>query len=122
MINKIETKNMIENFKAENRLKICNQSFSNEIDLDKYIKWGALARIIFVDCKFKEIDLFGKVIGSCDFKTCNFNNIIFRKCQFSNCRFQNCQIVESNLTRAKFFDSSFINCQFQNVDLAASNF
>ena len=101
----------------ENRLKISNQTFSNEIDLDQYIEWNALPGIIFVDCTFEELDLLGKIFGSC-----KFNNLSFRKCQFSNCNFENCQIVNSDLTRAQFEDSSFRNCEFLKSDLAASDF
>ena len=48
----MEIKNRIENFEEESRLKIRNQTFTNEIDLDQYIEWNALAGIIFVDCRF----------------------------------------------------------------------
>ena len=101
----MENKNRIENFEEEIRLKIRNQTFTNEIDLDQYIEWNALARIIFVNCRFEELDLLGKVFGSCDFKDCKFNHLSFRKCQFSNCKFENCQIVNSDLTRAEFYDN-----------------
>ena len=104
----MENKTKIENFEEESRLKIRNQTFSNEIDLDPYLKFNALARIIFLD--------LGKVFGSCDFKNCKFNNLSFRKCQFSNCRFQNCQITNSDLT------CSFRNSQFLKSDLSASDF
>ncbi len=63
---------------SENRLKISNQIFSNEIDLDQYIEWNALAGIIFVNCRFEELDLLGKVFGSCDFKDYKFNHVNFR--------------------------------------------
>ena len=119
---KMENKNMIKNFEEESRLKICNQNFLDEIALDPYVKWNALSRIIFVDCHFEELDLLGKVFGSCDFKNCKFNNLSFRKCQFSNCWFENCHIVNSDLTRAEFHDCSFRNSQFLKSDLAASNF
>jgi uncharacterized protein YjbI with pentapeptide repeats len=118
----MKNKNRIENFEEEIRLKIRNQTFRNEIDLDQYIEWNALAGIIFVNCIFEELDLLGKVFGSCDFKDCKFNHLSFRKCQFSNCRFQNCQIIYSDLTRAEFHDCSFRNSQFLKSDLAASNF
>ena len=118
----MENKNRIENFEEEIRLKIRNQTFRNEIDLDQYIEWNALAGIIFVNCRFEELDLLGKVFGSCDFKDCKFNHLSFRKCQFSNCKFENCQIVNSDLTRAEFDDSSFRNCEFLKSDLAASDF
>jgi uncharacterized protein YjbI with pentapeptide repeats len=108
----MENKNRIENLEEEIRFKIRNQTFTNEIDLDQYIEWNALAGIIFVNCRFEELDLLGKVFGSCDFKDCKFNNLSFRKCQFSNCRFQNCQIINSDLTRAEFHDCSFRNSQF----------
>ena len=90
--------------------------------MDQYIEWNALAGIIFGNCRFEELDLLGKVFGSCDFKDCKFNHLSFRKCQFSNCRFQNCQIINSDLTRAKFHDCSFRNSQFLKSDLVASNF
>lgn len=118
----MEIKNKIENLEEESRLKIRNQTFTNEIDLDQYIEWNALAGIIFGNCRFEELDLLGKVFGSCDFKDCKFNHLSFRKCQFSNCRFQNCQIINSDLTRAKFHDCSFRNSQFLKSDLVASNF
>ena len=118
----MENKNRIENFEEEIRLKIRNQTFTNEIDLDQYIEWNALAGIIFVNCRFEELDLLGKVFGSCDFKDCKFNHLSFRKCQFSNCKFENCQIVNSDLTRAEFDDSSFRNSQFIKRNLAASDF
>ena len=107
---------------SENPLKISNQTFSNEIDLDQYIEWNALSEIIWVDCRFEYLDLLGKVFGSCNFENCKFNNLSLRKCQFSNCNFQNCQIVKSDLSRAQFNDSSFRNCEFLKSDLAASDF
>lgn len=73
-----------------------NQTFSNEIDLDQHIKWNALSLIDFVDGRFEDLDLMGKVFRSCTFKNCKFNNLSFRKCQFSNCNFENCQIVKSD--------------------------
>jgi uncharacterized protein YjbI with pentapeptide repeats len=115
-------KNRIENFEEESRFKIRNQTFSNEIDLDLYIEWNALAGIIFIDCRFEELDLLGTIFGSCDFENCKFKNLSFQKCQFSNCRFQNYQIINSDLTRAQFDDSSFRNSQFLKSDLAASDF
>lgn len=118
----MENKNRIENFEEKIRLKIRNQTFTNEIDLAQYIEWNALAEIIFVNCSFEELDLLGKVFGSCDFKDCKFNNLSFRKCQFSNCKFENCQIVNSDLTRAEFDDSSFRNSQFLKSNLSASDF
>jgi uncharacterized protein YjbI with pentapeptide repeats len=118
----MKNKNRIENFEEESRLKICNQTFTDEIDLDQYIEWNALARIIFVDCKFEELNLLGKVFGSCDFKNCKINHVCFRKCQFSNCKFEHCQIICSDLTRAELHDSIFRNSQFLKSDLAASNF
>ena len=118
----MKNKNSIENFEEEIRFKIRNQTFKNEIDLDQYVEWNALPGIIFVNCRFKELDLLGKVFGSCDFKDCKFNHLSFRKCQFSNCKFENCQIVNSDITRAEFDDSSFRNCEFLQSDLAASDF
>lgn len=107
---------------SENRFKISNQTFSNEIDLDQYIESNALSRMIFVNCKFECLDLLGKVFGSCSFENCKFFNLSFRKCQFSNCDFQKCHIVQSDLSRAEFNDSVFRNCQFLQSDLAASDF
>jgi uncharacterized protein YjbI with pentapeptide repeats len=108
----MEIKSRIENFEEESRFKIRNQTFTNKIDLDQYIEWNALAGRIFVDCTFQELDLLGKVFGSCDFKNC----------QFTNCKFENCQIVNCDLTRAEFGYSSFRNSQFLNSDLRASDF
>ena len=71
----MENKNSIENFEEEIRLKIRNQTFTNEIDLDQYIECNALAGIIFVNCRFEELDLLGKIFGSCDFKNCKFNHL-----------------------------------------------
>ena len=110
----MENKNRIENLEEEIRLKIRNQTFTNEIGLDQYIEWNALAGITFVNCRFEELDLL-EGFGSCDFKDCKFNHLSFRKCQFSNCRFQNCQIIYSDLTRAEFHDCSFRNSQFLKV-------
>ena len=114
--------NRIENFEEEIRLKIRNQIFTNESDLDQDIEWNALAGIIFVNYRFEELDLLEKVFRSCDFKDCKFTHLSFRKCQFSNCKFENCQIVNSDLTRAEFNDRSFRNCEFLKSDLAASDF
>ena len=113
---------MLKSFEKDSRLKINNQTFFDEIDLDHYVAYNALARIIFVDCHFEELDLLGKVFGSCDFKNCTFNNVSFRKCQFSSSRFESCQIRNSDFTRAEFFDGSFKNCNFREVDFAASDF
>ena len=52
----MEIKNRIENFEEESGFKIRNQTFTNEIDLDQYVKWDALSLINFVDCRFEEID------------------------------------------------------------------
>lgn len=106
----------------ENRLKIRNQTFSNKIDLDIYVEWDALSEIIWVDCRFEDLDLLGTIFGSCNFKNCKFNNLSLRKCQFSNCIFQNCQIVKCDLSRAEFNDSNFKNCEFFKSDLYASDF
>ena len=103
-------------------LKISNQTFSNEIELDHYIEWTVLFKIIWVDCRFEDLDLLVKVFGSCNFENCKFNNLSLRKCQFSNCTFQNCQIVKCDLSRAEFDDSNFKNCEFLKSDLYASDF
>ncbi len=108
--------------KRENRLKIRNQTFSNEVDLDTYVEWDALSEIIWVDCRFEDLDLLGTIFGSCNFQNCKFNNLSLRKCQFSNCIFQNCQIVKCDLSRAEFNDSNFKNCEFFKSDLYASDF
>jgi uncharacterized protein YjbI with pentapeptide repeats len=113
---------MIENLEEESRLTIRNQSFLNENNLEKYVKWDAFPGIIFLDCTFEDINLLARVFGSCDLKNCNFNNVNFRKCQFSACQFENCQIVNSDLTRADFSNTSFRNCNFLEVNLRASDF
>ena len=104
----------------DNRLKITNQTFFDEIALNQYVKWGALSRIIFVDCQFDELDLLGKVINSCDFKNCRVTNVSFRKCHFANSRFENCQIKDSDFTRAEFDYCSFRNCEFVKSNLRGS--
>ena len=108
--------------KDKERLMISNQMFSNESDLDQYVEWDAFPGIDFVDCRFEDLDLLGKVFGSCNFENCHFNDVSFRKCVFSNCNLKNCQIVESNLTRAEFSDSRFKNCDFLKSNLQASDF
>lgn len=113
---------MLKSFEKDSRLKINNQTFVDKIDLYHYLDYNALARIIFVDCHFEELDLLGKVFGSCNFKNCTFNNVSFRKCQFLSFRFESCQIRNSDFTRAEFFDVSFKNFNFQEVDFAASDF
>ena len=80
-----------------------------------------MSEIIWVDCRFEDLDLLGKIFGSCNFENCKFNNLSLRKCQFSNCTFQNCQIVKSDLSRAEFNDSTFKNCEFLKSDLYASD-
>ena len=57
----MENKNRIENFEEEIRFKIRNQTFTNEIDLDQYIEWNALAGIIFGNCRFEELDLTTRI-------------------------------------------------------------
>jgi len=57
----MENTNKIENPEEEIPLKIRNQTFTNEINLDQYIEWNALAGIIFVDCKFEELNLLGNI-------------------------------------------------------------
>ena len=104
------------------RLMIINQRFSNERDLDQYVEWDAFPGIDFVDCRFEDLDLLGKVFGSCNFENCKFNDVSLRKCLFSNCNLKNCQIVKSNLTRAEFSDTSFRNCEFLKSNLQASDF
>lgn len=65
---------------SENRLKIRNQTFSNEIDL------------------------LGKIINFCNFKNSKFNDLSFRKCQFGKSTFENCEFVNIDLTRAELVD------------------
>ena len=102
--------------------KISNRTFLNESELDEYVVWDAFPRIDFVNCRFEDLDLLGKVFGSCNFENCQFNDVSLRKCQFSNCNLKNCQIVESDLSRAEFSDSRFKNCGFLKSNLAASDF
>ena len=102
----------IENSEKNARFKIRDLIFRNQINLDQYIKWNALTRLIFVNCRFEKLDLLRKVFGSCDFKDWKFNHLSFRKCEFSNCNFENCQIVNFDITRTEFNDSSFKNWQF----------
>ena len=92
---------------SENRLKIRNQTFSNEIDLDVYVEWNALSRIDFIDCNFKNS---------------KFNDLSFRKCQFGKSTFENCQFVNIDLTRAELGYCKFLNCKFVDCDLSASDF
>ena len=106
----------------ESRLIIQNQDFSNESSLTQYIKYEALARISFINCNFKEIDLMGKVFGKCNFIGCTFNHLNSRKGIISGCHFRDCTITNSDMTRVNFDKSTFINCEFINVDLAASDF
>lgn len=79
---------------SENRLKISNHLFSNEIDLDKYIEWNALSEIIWVDCRFEDLDLLGTIFGSCNFKNCEFLKsdlyaTDFRRCELFQIKFKN---------------------------------
>ena len=57
---------MLKSFEKDIRLKINNQTFFDEMDLDHYVAYDVLARIIFVNCHFEKLDLLGKVFGSCD--------------------------------------------------------
>jgi len=108
--------------KDKEHLMISNQTFSNEIDLDQYVEWDAFPGIDFVDCRFEDLDLLGKVFGSCNFENCKFNDVSLRKCQFSNCNLKNCHFVKSDLSRAEFSDTSFRNCEFLKSNLQASDF
>ena len=79
---------------SENRLKISNHIFSNQIDLDEYIKWNALSEIIWVDCRFEDLDLLGTIFGSCNFKNCEFlkSDLYasdFRRCELFQIKFKN---------------------------------
>jgi hypothetical protein len=58
MKNQMEKKNRIENLEEESRLKICNQTFINKIDLDKSIKWNALVGIILFSLLSRSSSLF----------------------------------------------------------------
>lgn len=107
----------------ESRLLIQNQHFLNESSLAKYyIACEALARISFVNCNFEDVDMIGKVFGSCRFQNCTFNQFDARKAKFSSCHFEGCKITNSDMTRAEFYDTHFKNCEFLGVDLAASDF
>ena len=107
----------------ESRLLIQNQHFLNESSLaEYYIACEALARISFVNCNFEDIDMIGKVFGSCSFQNCTFNQFDARKAKFSSCHFEDCKITNSDMTRAEFYDTHFKNCEFLGVDLAASDF
>ena len=54
--------------------KISNGTFLNESELDEYVVWDAFPRIDFVNCRFEDLDLLGKVFGSCNFENCKFND------------------------------------------------
>ena len=103
---------------SENRFKIKNQTFSNEIDLDMYVEWNVLSRIDFIDCNFQKIDLLGKIINFWNYK---FNDLSFRKCQFGKSTFENCQFFNVDLTRVELGYCKFLNCKFVDCDLSASD-
>lgn len=107
----------------ESRLLILNQYFLNESSLaEYYIACEALARLSFVNCNFEDVDMIGKVFGSCRFQNCTFSQFDARKAKFSSCHFEGCKITNSDMTRAEFYDTYFKNCEFLGVDLAASDF
>jgi hypothetical protein len=62
MKNQMEKKNRIENLEEESRLKICNQTFINKIDLDKSIKWNALVGIILFSL-LSEVRICSNFVG-----------------------------------------------------------
>lgn len=100
-----------------------NCHFINKTSLAKYLlPVEALAKIVFVDCIFDNVDLFAYVFTLCSFKNCRINNLITRKGEFHSCHFENCKITNSNMTRVDFNDINFTNCYFLNVDFGASIF
>ncbi len=107
---------------GESRLIIQNQHFSSKTSLAKYVEWDALAGISFVSCTFENVQLGGKVFGTCSFQDCIFNDFVVRKATFSNCCFEDCKITDSDMTRGDFYKTYFKNCEFSGVDLAASDF
>lgn len=110
------------NFKNDNRMNFYNQMFSKKINLNSYLKSGALSGITFLYCRFEERFFMGNTIVNCYFENCIFDNVIFRKFEINDCIFSNCQLVDGDLTRTEFYKTSFIKCRFQKTNLRASTF
>lgn len=102
--------------------EVSNQIFNSKIDLNPYIQYDALARIIFVNCEFNELNLLGKVFGSCEFINCKFSELSFRKCEIYNCKFENCKFENCDMTRTNFNYSKLTNSKIIQSDLRASYF
>ena len=102
--------------------EISNQIFNSKIDLNPYIRYDALARIIFINCEFNELNLLGKVFGSCQFINCEFNELSFRKCEIYNCKFENCKFENCDMTRTDFNYSKLTNSKIIQSDLRGSYF
>ena len=81
----------------ENRLKIRNRTFSNKIDLDIYVEWDALSEIIWVDCRFEDLNLLGTIFGSCNFKNCEFFKSDLYASDFRRCKLFQIKFKNSNL-------------------------
>ena len=120
MENKFER--IIENLEEEETLTLGDQTFLNEMILDKSIQCSILDTLTFFEVDFKRVDFTGSTFVNCEFKNCRFKDVILRKCEFWNPTFENCQIERSNLTRANFHKGTFRNCNFLNVNLRASDF
>lgn len=113
---------IIESLDESQPVVIGNQTFLNEIILDKFLQCSILAEISFFEINFKQVDFTGSSLINCRFKNCTFEETVIRKCKFWNSVFENCQFEKCNLTRVNFTKGNFQNCRFINGNLNGSDF
>jgi uncharacterized protein YjbI with pentapeptide repeats len=88
-------------FNSKTRFKIENQTFSDEILLEK--------------------KMMGSIFSDLTFNNITFEKINFRSASFIGCQFNKCIFNESNLTLVKISVCNFANCTFNESILIESD-
>ena len=110
-------KSLIANYQG--KLKIAEQTFSDEIISTKMLDTCAFIKLIFFNGSFHKVNFSGSSFASCEFHNCNFSKVILKRVEFESCHFRNCKISDSNLSKVDFDDTSFHSYQFKRIALPA---
>lgn len=82
-------KRIMKDIEEEETLMLGDQTFLNEMTLDKFIQCSILVTLTFLEVDFKKVDFTGNTFVNCGFKNCTLKNLILRNCEFWNTTFEN---------------------------------
>lgn len=83
---------IIEALWRDETLVIGDQTFLNEVILDRPTQLSVLSTITFSKIDFEKVNFTGSALYNCQFKNCGLKEVTFQKCNFWKTTFENCQI------------------------------